>query len=327
MCKSILKLSVAVGIVPASVLLAVLLETPAVRNVDLETLKATPFTRQVPAPPSPSDPTGGDFGKAIPEGFGSGLMFDRMASYYDITNRFMALGLDQSWRRVLVNDCLAFEAGDQHIDLASGTADVALLAAASLKEKSGEAAANSIRGIDPSVEMLREGVVKVEAAKMGHIITLNKGDAQDMTWYTPLNSKGGLEETKPGVDTGSINKISMSFGVRNVPNRLKAFHEMKRVLKPSEKSRVCILEFSMPPKDTMLSMVANFFVAKVVPFIGSIVSLGGGTKEYEYLFKSIEKFPQPMEFAAQMLEGGLQVQKITSFCYGAVNLYQAVPMP
>ena len=66
-------------------------------------------------------------------------MFDRIAPRYDLLNRVMSFGLDASWRRLLVKNL--FEpvpaAGDastrlQVLDVATGTADVAIASTFSL---------------------------------------------------------------------------------------------------------------------------------------------------------------------------------------------------
>merc|ERR1712183_327604 len=99
-----------------------------------------------------------------------------------------------------------------------------------------------------------------------------------------------------GVQSGSVSKISMAFGIRNVPDRARAFREMRRALRPQSSSRVCILEFSLPNEDTLLSKAARKFITHVVPFIGRVATLGSGSAEYEYLEKSILEFPQPRDF-------------------------------
>merc|ERR1712151_1030517 len=101
---------------------------------------------------------------------------------------------------------------------------------------------------------------------------------------------------------------------------------MKRVLRQRPTSRVCILEFSLPDGEKLLSKVAKFFITNVVPLIGRIATMNSGSKEYEYLERSILKFPRPVDFAASMTREGLRVKTITSFAYGAVHLYAASPI-
>ena len=61
-----------------------------------------------------------------PQTMGSGAMFDRIARRYDLLNRVMSLGMDRRWRRRLVTSLGTLTAGDRVLDVATGTADVAL---------------------------------------------------------------------------------------------------------------------------------------------------------------------------------------------------------
>ena len=59
---------------------------------------------------------------------GSGEMFDQIAGRYDLLNRVMSMGIDQSWRRKTVA-ALALPEHSRVLDLATGTGDLALLIA------------------------------------------------------------------------------------------------------------------------------------------------------------------------------------------------------
>lgn len=315
--------SIAIAAVPFAVIVSVFLETPAVLELPADgSGLGTPEVAQS----SPSDVGGaeGEFGKADPNGMGSGSMFDRIAFVYDSTNKFMSLGLDQYWRKTMVQDCLQLQGGDQVLDLATGTADVSILVGERLRELGSQGQA--VLGLDPSSEMLRRGVSKTETGGLGGTVRLVQGDAQDLTSVRDIDAQGAVSEPREGVGTASIDKVSMSFGIRNVPDRPKAFREMKRVLRKQPKSRVCILEFSLPDGEKLLSKVAKYFITNVVPFIGRVATMNSGGKEYEYLERSILQFPKPVDFAATMTREGLRVQTITSFAYGAVHLYSATPV-
>jgi ubiE/COQ5 methyltransferase family len=71
---------------------------------------------------------------------GSGAMFDSIAGQYDVTNRFLSLGMDMQWRRALLQG-LQLKPGDRVLDLATGTADVAIMVAEALKALSAESGA------------------------------------------------------------------------------------------------------------------------------------------------------------------------------------------
>jgi len=254
------------------------------------------------------------------QGLGSGKMFDSIAWAYDITNRFMSLGTDQRWRRTMLDECLVLKNGDKVMDLATGTADVALLEGQRLLELGGK---GSVIGIDPSIEMLRHGVEKVQQSDLTGVVSLSKGDAQDLSGHNQVQTGGSLSSQVGSIASDSIDKISMSFGIRNVPDRAKALREMHRVLKKKASSRVCILEFSLPSGRTFLSQLSKAFVTNVIPMIGQIMTIGTGSNEYSYLSESIMKFPTPQDFAALMTSEGVPVTHITEFAYGAVQLYHA----
>jgi len=327
------KVAAALAVVPLAVILAALLEKPVVMELSSQATTAatepeTAIGAAAGVGAAPSDaPDAAEFGTAGHSGFGSGGMFDKIAFVYDSTNKWMSLGLDQFWRTTLIQDCMRLERDDRVMDLATGTADVSILAGARLQQLNGdaEAAADAVLGIDPSSEMLRRGVAKVETQGLKGVVRLVKGDAQNLTLVRGIDAQGTLASPTAGVAAASIDKISMAFGIRNVPDRAKAFREMRRVLRSRPSSRVCILEFSLPDGKSLLSRLARTFVTRVVPAIGRVATLGSGSVEYEYLEKSILKFPQPKDFARSMAQEGLPVHRITSFAFGAVHLYAAAP--
>jgi len=328
----------AFAVVPAAIIVAVLFETPAVTKLDEAALLQQAAAAEQDGgaggstePASAAAPGGAEFGAAVTGGMGSGGMFDRIAFVYDSTNKWMSLGLDQVWRKALINECMQLRLGDQVLDLATGTADVSILAGGTLRAAGaaaggGAGGAPVVLGLDPSAEMLRRGVAKVEGQGLDGLVRLVKGDAQDLSTVRGIDAAGTLSDAAAGVVDASIDKISMSFGIRNVPDRSLALKEMRRVLRPKESSQVCILEFSLPDGEKVLSKVAKFFIAKVVPLIGKVATMNSGSDEYLYLERSIMKFPKPRDFAAEMARAGLPVHTITSFAYGAVHLYAASPV-
>eukprot|EP00440_Ansanella_granifera_P028699 gb/GFBE01031175.1/.p1 GENE.gb/GFBE01031175.1/~~gb/GFBE01031175.1/.p1 ORF type:complete len:328 (+),score=71.19 gb/GFBE01031175.1/:1-984(+) len=313
----------AVAVIPVAVILSVLLETPTITKLegqqfdapkDVETAKAS-YDATEESKEGPSAPR-----------MGSGSMFDRIAFVYDATNKWMSLGLDQHWRKTMVQECLRLERDDKVLDLATGTADVGILVGERLKQLGdGAAGAQAVLGVDPSPEMLRRGVSKVDDKGLTGIVRLVKGDAQDLSSVQGIDAVGSVSDPSAGAADNSIDKISMSFGIRNVPDRARALREMSRVLRKRPQSRVCILELSLPSGETFLSSLARGFIMHVVPFIGKVATFGSGSEEYKYLERSILRFPQPMDFAAELGKAGLPVESITSFAHGAVNLYAATP--
>lgn len=223
---------------------------------------------------------------------GSGEMFDGIARRYDLVNRVLSLGVDQRWRRRTV-EALALRPGDRVLDLATGTADLALRIACAHPEV-------EVVGVDPSAGMLAVGARKVEAAGLATRVTLRRGDARALPF-----------------PDDSFDASTIAFGIRNVPDRALGLREMARVTRPG--GRVAILELS-EPRSGLLGPLARFHVHRVVPFLGALLS---GAREYRYLRSSIEAFPPPAAFAETMREAGLDVARVTPLTFGVCCLYVA----
>lgn len=240
-----------------------------------------------------ASPTNSETRPPRPEG-GSGEMFDNIADRYDLLNRIISLGIDQSWRRRTV-DALNLTETSHALDLATGTADLALLIAQRVP-------GCRITGVDPSTKMLAVGQEKVARAALAERITLAEGDAQALPY-----------------EDNTFDGTTIAFGIRNVPDRLLGLREMARVTKPG--GRIAILELS-EPQGGLMGPLARFHVHTLVPWLGSLLS---GAKEYRYLQKSIAAFPPAEEFAGTMREAGLDVLEVTPLTFGVAHLYVASP--
>ncbi len=225
---------------------------------------------------------------------GSGAMFDKIAERYDLLNRVMSFGVDRSWRRRTVR-ALGLGVDYRVLDLATGTADLALLIARTHPH-------GSIVGLDPSPGMLAIGRRKVAEQQLDGRIELLEGDAQQLPF-----------------GDSSFDGVCIAFGIRNVPDRGKALAEMARVTRPG--GRVAILELS-EPSGGLLGPLARFHIRTVVPRLGALLS---GAREYRYLQQSIAAFPPPAEFATLMQASGLSVLSVDTLTFGVCALYVAEP--
>ena len=86
----------------------------------------------------------------VGEADGSGQMFDRIASRYDLLNRIISFGIDRRWRALLLRELGQGKTTGTFLDVATGTADVALAIAGRWPEA-------KVIGLDPSVGMLEVG--------------------------------------------------------------------------------------------------------------------------------------------------------------------------
>lgn len=223
---------------------------------------------------------------------GSGEMFDAIAPRYDLLNRIISLGLDQSWRRKTVA-ALALPAGGTALDLATGTGDLALMIARTYPDA-------TVLATDPSRGMLDVAVEK--GRPLGSRVRFSVGDAQAID-----------------LPDASVDGVSMAFGIRNVEDRPRALREMARVTRDG--GRVSILELS-EPRQGVLAALARFHIHQVVPRLGGALS---GSAEYGYLQRSIAAFPAPELFAAVMGDAGLRVLEVTPFAFGAACLFVGTP--
>jgi demethylmenaquinone methyltransferase/2-methoxy-6-polyprenyl-1,4-benzoquinol methylase len=219
-------------------------------------------------------------------------MFDAIAPRYDLLNRLISLGMDQGWRRRAVA-ALALRPGATTLDLATGTGDLALMIARTHPDV-------TVLATDPSRKMLDVAVEK--ARPLGGRIRFAVGDAQAID-----------------AADGSVDGVSIAFGIRNVPDRPRALREMARVTKAG--GRVVVLELS-EPQGGVLAPLARFHIHRVVPRIGGALS---GSAEYAYLQRSIAAFPAPSVFSATMSECGLEVLEAQPLSLGAVCLFVATP--
>ncbi len=222
---------------------------------------------------------------------GSGAMFDQIAERYDTLNRIISLGIDQSWRRKTVA-ALGLSDGDEVLDLATGTGDLAMAIA--------QSANVHVVGSDPSVGMLAVGRRKVSDSPLHDRVLLEEGDAQALPY----------EENR-------FDGCTMAFGIRNVPDRERALREMARVVRSG--GVVAILELG-EPRQGILGPLARFHIHHVVPRLGAWLS---GSREYRYLQRSIAAFPEPHVFAGQMQSAGLIDVCVEPLTFGVAHLYTA----
>jgi demethylmenaquinone methyltransferase/2-methoxy-6-polyprenyl-1,4-benzoquinol methylase len=223
---------------------------------------------------------------------GSGQMFDGIAHRYDLLNRLLSLGLDRRWRRRTVRE-LALGPDARVLDVATGTGDLALDLA-----ESGSGVA--VVGLDPAPRMLELARHKAEAEGLALRVRFVVGSAESL----------------PFAD-GEFDAATIAFGIRNVPDRLLALREMRRVTRAS--GRVAVLELSEPVRG-LLAPCARLYLHRVVPWLGALLS---GRREYRYLQRSIAAFPPPSEFSGLMEKAGLRVKSVIPLSFGACHLYVA----
>ncbi len=220
-------------------------------------------------------------------------MFSRIARRYDLANRLLSGGIDIWWRKRLVSS-VKKAAPAAVLDLATGRGDVAFALAKSLP------LGTRIVGMDFCQPMLDEAVVKQKAYAR-----------EDLSRIEFLQGDG---MALPLADA-QFDAVTISFGLRNMANRIKCLSEMHRVLKPG--GRVVVLEFSQPY--AWFKPFYLFYLRHVLPLFAGLIT--GDRKAYVYLNESIEVFPGREALGAEITQAGFSSYEARPMSLGIVALH------
>lgn len=221
-------------------------------------------------------------------------MFDNIASTYDLANRVLSMGIDIKWRRRACQkayDILGSKNLEQITDVACGTGDL-LLFWNEYAKKMG-ISVDKYLGVDPSVGMLEVAKGKVDFA------LFLEGKAQELP-----------------VEDESTELISISYGIRNVVDRVEALEEFYRALKPG--GIVVILEFTKQDRSGVVDRVVDFGMKNVLPRVGGLISKNYAA--YKYLPDSIEGFLTTQMLEDELKSVGFEISHTQSFTLGISTL-------
>ncbi|MCH1517796.1 MAG: bifunctional demethylmenaquinone methyltransferase/2-methoxy-6-polyprenyl-1,4-benzoquinol methylase UbiE [Flavobacteriaceae bacterium] len=219
-------------------------------------------------------------------------MFDDISNQYDVLNRVISLGIDQSWRRKVVK-IAAKQAPKRILDIATGTGDLAI----ALKKTNAE----EIIGLDISPGMLAVGKDKVKALKLDTTIAMVIGDSEQLNY-----------------DDNYFDVVTVAFGVRNFENLEKGLSELFRVLRPHGK--LIILETSVPTKFPF-KQGYYLYSGFIVPLVGRIFSRD--QRAYQYLSDSAAAFPYGENFNNILRKIGFIEVKDNPQTLGVASIYCA----
>jgi demethylmenaquinone methyltransferase/2-methoxy-6-polyprenyl-1,4-benzoquinol methylase len=218
-------------------------------------------------------------------------MFDDIAPRYDFLNRFLSAGIDVQWRRKALKKLAPLQPKIM-LDVATGTGDVAIMAARQLHPE-------KIIGIDISEKMLEGGRLKVKEKGLETVIELQSGDSETIKF--PDNT---------------FDAVTVAFGVRNFENLEQGLREIHRVLKPG--GRLVVLEFSKPKLPGMIQLY-NLYMRIVAPGVAGMFSKN--KKAYQYLTNSIQAFPEGKDFVAVLTKTGYKQPTCKALTFGISSIY------
>ncbi len=143
-------------------------------------------------------------------------VFDSVATRYDLMNDLLSAGLHRAWKAYAVAAANVRE-GEQVLDIAGGTGDLARAFAARVGER------GQVVLTDINEAMLRVG--RDRLLDEGLVLPTAVCDAERL----------------PFAD-GRFDLVSVAFGLRNMTHKERALAEMARVLRPG--GRLLVLDFS-----------------------------------------------------------------------------------
>lgn len=212
-------------------------------------------------------------------------LFATIADRYDLITRVLSYGQDARWKRKLAQ-MAAVTPGEQALDLACGTGDIAIALAGS--------GARTV-GLDITHRMLELGAGRTNKVRFL---------AGDMT-SLPLAA-------------ATFDLVTTGYGLRNVPDLDAALDEIARVLKP--RGRLLSLDFNRPEN----SLVRGVYLAYLT-VVGSTLGwlLHRDPDTYRYIPASIRRYPGARGVAAKMSARGFSNVRIVPLLFGLMTLHLA----
>ena len=212
-------------------------------------------------------------------------IFSAIAARYDLANHLLSGGLDCLWRARAVRMVQAWQP-QSILDLATGSGDLALAMRKAMPEA-------RIIGADFCLPMLQ--------------VAARKG-------LRPLVVADG---TRLPFADGSLDAVTVAFGLRNMESWPGALREMARVLRPG--GHLLVLDFSMPRPP--FAAVYRFYLHRVLPLFAGLIT--GNRAGYEYLGESIESFPSGAAMCDLIQQNNLRDARVRPLAAGIVSIYTA----
>jgi len=222
-------------------------------------------------------------------------MFARIAHRYDVANRLLSFGTDLWWRKQLVNSVSGCKPTCV-LDLATGSGDVAFALARAMPH------GIRITAMDFCQPMLDEAELKKShsADPRYSCIEFRQGDGMAL----PLAAE-------------SFDAVTISFGLRNMADRIVCLREIHRVLKPG--GHLFVLEFSQAYG--WFRPLYLFYLRHILPIFAGWVT--GDRNAYVYLNESIEIFPSRPVLNEECLKAGFSSVTNSPMTLGIVALHKA----
>jgi demethylmenaquinone methyltransferase/2-methoxy-6-polyprenyl-1,4-benzoquinol methylase len=218
-------------------------------------------------------------------------IFSTIVGKYDFLNHVLSLRRDIAWRRFSVEQIRLFRTR-RFLDVAAGTCDLAI-------ETAIRHSGVQVTGLDFSQSMLDQGRKKIARRGVSGKVQLIRGDALHLPFPEDAFDAAGV-----------------AFGIRNIPDKLKALNEVRRVVAPGGK--ILVLELSLP-QSGWFRRFYDLYLNGLLPRIAQTFS--PNSEAYQYLADSVMDFPSVADFAGIMRDAGWSDIRAYALTLGICRLF------
>lgn len=216
-------------------------------------------------------------------------MFTDIAARYDLLNRLISLGFDQSLRRQMVAR-LAGSNPRRIADIGCGTGDVSILLA---KTYTG----CQVLACDMTLAMIQVGRKRTQDPVIQWVV---------------------CDSSQLPFEKGTMDAITSAFLLRNVADLDAVLQEQARITKPN--GTFLTLE-TTPPRKTLLYPFIWLYYHTVIPILGWLVA--GKPGAYQYLPDSSLEFISAEKLSQQVGQNGWQKARVNRKFFGIMAIHQA----
>jgi demethylmenaquinone methyltransferase/2-methoxy-6-polyprenyl-1,4-benzoquinol methylase len=219
------------------------------------------------------------------------FVFEAIYEKYDFMNSLISFNQHKVWRKKAMK-IMAANRGNNVLDVCTGTGDWAL---ALSKEVGSE---GTVKGLDFSKNMLSVAEHKKQLQHAENVEFIH-GDAMSLPF-----------------EEGSFDRVSIGFGLRNVPDYLTVLKEIYRVLKPG--GTLTCLETSQPTL-AGYKQLYFFYFQKIMPLLGKWFA--NKYDEYAWLNESTQNFPSKEALVTLFEEAGFTEVRFISLTGGIAAIH------
>ena len=229
-----------------------------------------------------------------------GAVFSAVAKTYDVMNDAMSGGMHRLWKDQFVARVKP-RAGEQILDMAGGTGDIAFRMAARMAgHAKGEDGADGagITVSDINQDMLDVGIERAMERGLSGLVW-SRQNAEELTFPDRF-----------------FDAYTIAFGIRNVTRIDAALAEAYRVLRRG--GRFFCMEFSTTEWPGFREAY-DAYSHHLVPKLGQAIA--GDADSYRYLVESIRRFPKMADFEAMIRAAGFSQTRVEPILGGLVAIH------